>query len=127
MRLAGLRRGVYSKDSVKKLRKDRMSLKAKDSNVQDMYIRKVGELRAAGHMVIKGFRKLIKSEHNELAFDKGKIYETQLSFQTLQKNGVGEAPHIEGYLESASDADKGKYRLKGWFNEDGSIRIEIVQ
>ena len=127
MRLAGLRRGVYSKDSVKKLRKDRMSLKAKDSNVQDMYIRKVGELRAAGHMVVKGFRKLIKSEHNELAFDKGKIYETQLTFQTLQKNGVGEAPHIEGYLESASDADKGKYRLKGWFNEDGSIRIEIVQ
>ena len=104
-----------------------MSLKAKDSNVQDMYIRKVGELRAAGHMVVKGFRKLIKSEHNELAFDKGKIYETQLSFQTLQKTGVGEAPHIEGYLESASDADKGKYRLKGWFNEDGSIRIEIVQ
>ena len=127
MRLAGLRRGVYSKDSVKKLRKDRMSLKAKDSNVQDMYIRKVGELRAAGHMVVKGFRKLTKSEHNELAFDKGKIYETQLTYQTLQKNGVGEAPHIEGYLESASDADKGKYRLKGWFNEDGSIRIEIVQ
>ena len=127
MKLAGLRRGIYSKDSVKKLRKDRMSLKAKDSNVQDMYIRKVGELRAAGHMVVKGFSKLTKSEHNELAFDKGKIYETQLTYQTLQKNGVGEAPHIEGYLESASDADKGKYRLKGWFNEDGSIRIEIVQ
>lgn len=127
MRLAGLRRGTYSKDSVKQLRKNRMSLKAKDPNVQNEYIRKVGELRAAGHMVVKGFRKLIKSEHNELAFDKGKIYETQLSFQTLQKNGVGEAPHIEGYLESASDADRGKYRLKGWFNEDGSIRIEIVQ
>ncbi len=104
-----------------------MSLKAKDSNVQDMYIRKVGELRAAGHMVVKGFRKLIKSEHNELAFDKGKIYETQLSFQTLQKNGLGDAPHIEGYLESASDADNRPYRLKGWFNEDGSVRIEIVQ
>jgi len=127
MKLAGLKRNTYSKDKVKQLRKTRMSLKAKDSNVQDMYIRKVGELRAAGHMVVKGFRKLIKSEHNELAFDKGKIYETQLTFQTLQKNGVGEAPHIEGYLESASDADKGKYRLKGWFNEDGSIRIEIVQ
>jgi hypothetical protein len=127
MKLAGLKRNTYSKDKVKQLRKNRMSLKAKDSNVQDMYIRKVGELRAAGHMVIKGFRKLIKSEHNELAFDKGKIYETQLSFQTLQKNGLGDAPHIEGYLESASDADKGRYRLKGWFNEDGSLRIEIVQ
>lgn len=127
MRLAGLRRGVYSKDSVKKLRKDRMSLKAKDPIKQSEYIRKVGELRAAGHMVVKGFRRLIKSENGELGIDKGKIYETQLTYQTLQKNGVGEAPHIEGYLESASDADKGKYRLKGWFNEDGSIRIEIVQ
>jgi hypothetical protein len=127
MKVKGLGRAIYSKDKVKQLRKNRMSLKAKDSNVQDMYIRKVGELRAAGHMVVKGFRKFIKSEHNELAFDKGKIYETQLSFQTLQKNGLGDAPHIEGYLESASDADTRPYRLKGWFNEDGSVRIEIVQ
>ena len=127
MKLRGLGRATYSKDKVKQLRKNRMSLKAKDSNVQDVYIRKVGELRAAGHMVVKGFRKLIKSEHNELAFDKGKIYETQLSFQTLQKNGLGDAPHIEGYLESASDSDNRPYRLKGWFNEDGSVRIEIVQ
>ena len=127
MKVKGLGRAIYSKDKVKQLRKNRMSLKAKDSNVQDMYIRKVGELRAAGHMVVKGFRKLIKKEHNELAFDKGKIYETQLSFQTLQKNGLGDAPHIEGYLESASDADTRPYRLKGWFNEDGSVRIEIVQ
>ena len=127
MKVKGLGRATYSKDKVKQLRKNRMSLKAKDSNVQDMYIRKVGELRAAGHMVVKGFRKLIKSEHNELAFDKGKIYETQLSFQTLQKNGLGDAPHIEGYLESVSDADGKPYRLKGWFNEDGSVRIEIVQ
>lgn len=127
MKLSGLGRATYSKDKVKQLRKNRMSLKAKDSNVQDMYIRKVGELRAAGHMVVKGFRKLIKKEDDELAFDNGKIYKTQLLFETLQKNGLGDAPHIEGYLESASDADKGKYRLKGWFNEDGSIRIEIVQ
>ena len=127
MKLAGLKRNTYSKDKVKQLRKNRMSLKAKDSNMQDMYIRKVGELRAAGHMVVKGFRKLIKSEDDELAFDNGKIFKTQLTFETLQKNGVGEAPHIEGYLESASDADRGRYRLKGWFNEDGSLRIEIVQ
>jgi hypothetical protein len=40
---------------------------------------------------------------------------------------LGDAPHIEGYLESASDADNRPYRLKGWFNEDGSVRIEIVQ
>lgn len=127
MKLRGLGRATYSKDKVKQLRKNRMSLKAKDSNVQDMYIRKVGELRAAGHMVVKGFRKLIKTKDDDLAFDNGKIYKTQLLFETLQKNGLGEAPHIEGYLESASDADNRPYRLKGWFNEDGSVRIEIVQ
>jgi hypothetical protein len=127
MKVKGLGRAIYSKDKVKQLRKNRMSLKAKDSNAQDMYIRKVGELRAAGHMVVKGFRKLIKKEDDELAFDNGKIYKTQLLFETLQKNGLGDAPHIEGYLESASDADGKPYRLKGWFNEDGSVRIEIVQ
>jgi hypothetical protein len=127
MKVKGLGRAIYSKDKVKQLRKNRMSLKAKDSNVQDMYIRKVGELRAAGHMVVKGFRKLIQSENDEFGIDNGKIYETQLSFRTHQKNGHGDAPHIEGYLESASDADNRPYRLKGWFNEDGSVRIEIVQ
>jgi hypothetical protein len=127
MKLRGLGRTTYSKDKVKQLRKNRMSLKAKDSNVQDMYIRKVGELRAAGHMVVKGFRKLIKKEDDDLTFDNGKIYKTQLLFETLQKNGLGDAPHIEGYLESASDADNRPYRLKGWFNKDGSVRIEIVQ
>ena len=127
MKVKGLGRAIYSKDKVKQLRKNRMSLKAKDSNVQDMYIRKVGELRAAGHMVVKGFKKLIKSEHAEYGIDNGKIYETSVSFRTLQKNGFGDAPHISGYLESASDADNRPYRLKGWFNEDGSVRIEIVQ
>lgn len=127
MKLAGLKRNVYSKDKVKQLRRNRMSLKAKDPNVQSMYINKIGELRAAGHLVVKGFKKLIKSEDEEYGVDNGKLYTTKLEFRTLQKNGVGEAPHIEGYLESASDADKSKYRLKGWFNEDGSLRIEIVQ
>ena len=53
MKLAGLKRNTYSKDKVKQLRKNRMSLKAKDPNMQNEYIRKVGELRAAGHMVVK--------------------------------------------------------------------------
>jgi hypothetical protein len=34
-------------------------------------------------------------------------------------------PHVTGYLTSAHDNDK-QYRLKGWFNEDGVLRIEIV-
>jgi len=119
-------RKEYSKDKVKQLRVNRNTLKPKDPLLADAYTKKVGKLRAAGHFTIGGFRKLIQSEHAELAIDNGKIYETQLSFRTLQKNGYGDAPHISGYLQSASDADKSKYRLKGWFNEDGTIRIELV-
>jgi hypothetical protein len=121
-----MRRKEYTKDKVKQLRVQRHLLKASDANVQLLYASKVGKLRAAGHFTISGFRKLIKTEHGELAISNGKIYQTQLSFETIQKNGFGDAPHISGYLESASDADRNKYRLKGWFNEDGTIRIELV-
>jgi hypothetical protein len=41
------------------------------------------------------------------------------------KNGMDDRPHFDGYLRSASEVDK-KYKLKGWFNEDGTIRIELV-
>jgi hypothetical protein len=121
-----MRRREYNKDKVKQMRVNRNTLRARDPLVADLYAQKVGKLRAAGHFTIGGFRKLIKSEHGELAVSDGKIYKTELSFETIQKNGNGDAPHISGYLVSASDADKGKYRLKGWFNEDGTIRIELV-
>ena len=44
----------------------------------------------------------------------------------IQKAELGDAPHIRGYLQSASESDP-LYHLKGWFNEDGSIRIELVK
>ena len=121
-----VRRKEYSKDKVKQLRVNRNTLKPKDPLLADAYAKKVGKLRAAGHFTIGGFRKLIQSENDEFGIDNGKIYETSVSFRTLQKNGFGDAPHISGYLESVSDADINKYRLKGWFNEDGTIRIELV-
>jgi hypothetical protein len=121
-----MRRKEYTKDKVKQMRVNRNSLKASDKNMQDLYALRVGKLRAAGHFTISGFQKIIKSENAEFGVDNGKIYETSVSFRTLQKNGFGDAPHISGYLESASDADRNKYRLKGWFNEDGTIRIELV-
>ena len=120
------RRKEYSKDKVKQLRVNRNLLKPKDPLLADAYTKKVGKLKAAGHFTISGFKKLIKSEHAELGIDNGKIYQTELSFRTLEKIGHGDAPHISGYLQSASDADKSKYRLKGWFNQDGTIRIELV-
>ena len=49
----------------------------------------------------------------------------KLEYQMYNKNGMDDRPHFDGYLRSASEVDK-KYKLKGWFNEDGTIRIELV-
>jgi hypothetical protein len=121
-----MRRREYSKDKVKQMRVNRNTLKPIDPLVADLYAKKVGKLRAAGHFTIDGFKKLTKSRQGDLGGDLGALYETEVSFRNFQKTGTGDKPHISGYLESASDADKGKYRLKGWFNEDGTIRIELV-
>jgi hypothetical protein len=122
-----MRRKEYSKDRVKQLCVQRNLLKSLNADKQDFYAKKVGKLRAAGHFTIGGFTKFTKTNTNiGFAGDNAGIYTTELSFRTLQKDGTGDAPHISGYLQSASDADKVKYRLKGWFNEDGTIRIELV-
>jgi len=122
-----VRRKEYSKDKVKQLRVNRNLLKPLDAEKQDFYAKKVGKLRAAGHFIIGGFKKLTKSR-TTIGFegDTSAVYKTEILFKTLEKIGHGDAPHISGYLQSASDADKSKYRLKGWFNEDGTIRIELV-
>ena len=121
-----IRHKEYSKDKVKQMRVNRNKLKPIDPLVADVYAKKVGKLRAAGHFTIDGFKKLTKSRQGDLGGDLGALYETEVSFRNFQKIGTGDKPHISGYLESASDADKGKYRLKGWFNENGTIRIELV-
>jgi hypothetical protein len=53
------------------------------------------------------------------------LKETRITFATFIEKGMGERPHMTGYLTSASDSDK-QYKLKGWFNEDGTFRIELV-
>jgi len=122
-----MRRKEYSKDKVKQLSFQRNSLTALDVERQEFYTKKVGKLRAAGHFTIGGFKKLTKTR-TTIGFkgDTSAVYKTEILFKTLEKIGHGDAPHISGYLQSASDADKVKYRLKGWFNEDGTIRIELV-
>ena len=118
------RRKEYSKDKVKQMRVNRNTLRAKDPLVADLYAQKVGKLRAAGHFNISGFSNYTKSAISKT--EQGAVIANQITFNRFQKAGIGEMPHITGYLTSASDADKSKYRLKGWFNEDGTIRIELV-
>jgi hypothetical protein len=54
------------------------------------------------------------------------IKKHSVKFTTVLQDGShGDAPHLTGYLESGNEIDS-KYRIKGWFNEDGTIRIELV-
>jgi len=48
-----------------------------------------------------------------------------VEFELYNQQGMNDRPHFDGYLRSASEVDK-QYRLKGWFNEDGTIRLELV-
>lgn len=123
MRFAGTKRAVYTKQKVKELRSNRIQTKPKKEGVSLEQVQHyLGKLQAAGHMKIGVFRKLnIDSEIGE----RGVIKTHQIEFNTYAEKGMEDKPHVTGYLTSAHDNDK-QYRLKGWFNEDGVLRIEIV-
>jgi len=39
----------------------------------------------------------------------------------------GEKPHVSGYIQSSSSSDGKPYKIIGWFNEDGRLRVEIIK
>ena len=129
---AGTKRGKYTKDKVQQMRTTRILSKPKKETIsQEFWDRKLGKLQAAGHLKLNGFGKmeigLTKSDdifsNSKTIFKKHRIEFTT----ALQDGTYGDAPHLTGYLESASNADKKPYRIKGWFNEDGTIRLELVE
>jgi hypothetical protein len=123
--LRGTKRKEYNSAKVRKMRSERMLTRAKKDGVtNDQVQHYLGKLQAAGHMRI----------HNMSSFNvditKGvnpgqTLKETQITFATFLEKGMSDKPHMTGYLQSASDSDK-QYKLKGWFNEDGTFRIELV-
>jgi len=128
--LRGTKRKEYSTERVRKMRMQRELTKAKKDGVSDSQVQHyLGKLQAAGHMKVNGFRSM-KVEQNvvkdtftdELG---GVTKSINVEYQMYNKNGMDDRPHFDGYLRSASEVDK-KYKLKGWFNEDGTIRIELV-
>tara|TARA_R110000796_G_scaffold31669_1_gene83786 strand:+ start:237 stop:437 length:201 start_codon:yes stop_codon:yes gene_type:complete len=42
-------------------------------------------------------------------------------------NNYGDKPHFTGYVQSASNADTKPYKVNAWLNENGQIRLEIVE
>ena len=128
--LRGTKRKEYSTERVRKMRMDRVLTKAKKDGVSDSQLQHyLGKLQAAGHMKVNGFRSMgVDQERVVDSFtnESGGVKKTiKLEYQMYNLNGMDDKPHFDGYLRSASEVDK-RYKLKGWFNEDGTIRIELV-
>ncbi len=125
-------RKKYCREKVQKMRAELASRKSNREGISDAtYQSFLGKLQAAGHLKIEGFKK-INIDTIELNVpllpndDGGKLQTYNIEFQTSMNNQMkGNRPHISGYLTSASEKDK-EYKLKGWFNEDGTIRLELV-
>jgi len=125
--LIGTKRKAYSASKVRKMRSDRLLTKAKKDGVSNDQVQHyLGKLQAAGHMRLGGMTSFdVKSERSGNELSENIINTTTIKFNTVVEKGMGERPHMTGYLTSASDSDK-QYKLKGWFNEDGTFRIELV-
>ena len=134
MRFAGTKRKQYTSERVRQMRNERTLVKAKKDGVSDSQVQHyLGKLQAAGHMKVNGFRSMNIEQTVDtpdpfaqtLGMTGGVVKHTKLEFQTYNQKGMNDRPHFDGYLRSASEVDK-QYKLKGWFNEDGTIRIELV-
>jgi hypothetical protein len=125
--LRGTKRKAYSASKVRKMRSDRLLTKAKKEGItNDQVQHYLGKLQAAGHMRLGGMTSFdVKSERSGNELSENIINTTTIKFNTILEKGMGERPHMTGYLTSANDSDK-QYKLKGWFNEDGTFRIELV-
>ena len=124
--LRGTKRNPYSASKVRKMRSERLLTKAKKEGVSDEQVQHyLGKLQAAGHMRLSGMASFDAKIDADTFTPERAIKNTTIKFNTILDKGMGEKPHMVGYLTSASDSDK-QYKLKGWFNEDGTFRIELV-
>jgi hypothetical protein len=124
--LRGTKRNPYSSSRVRKMRSDRMLTKAKKDGVSNDQVQfYLGKLQAAGHMRLSGMRSFDTKIDADVFSDGKAIKSTTIKFDAIIEKGMGERPHMTGYLTSANDLDN-QYKLKGWFNEDGTFRIELV-
>jgi hypothetical protein len=123
--LRGTKRKPYTSSRVRKMRNERMLVRAKKDGVSNDQVQfYLGKLQAAGHMRLNNMSSF--DVQIEAGVNPGQaLKETRITFATFIEKGMGDKPHMTGYLTSASDNDK-QYKLKGWFNEDGTLRIELV-
>ena len=129
MRFTGTKRQQYTAERVSKMRMERALVKAKKDGVSDSQVQHyMGKLQAAGHMRVNGFKNMkIDSQAMGIGIQPDTEYlkTMNVEFELYNQKGMNDRPHFDGYLRSASEVDK-QYRLKGWFNEDRTIRLELV-
>jgi hypothetical protein len=120
-------RNKYNKDVVKRISERRTKLKPSNPDVSDAEFQSyIGELKAAGHLYSRGVVTMSPSDTVDSNGGTSTIY--TLKFRTkVYKIGNGEPPHFDGYLESKYDKDKSQYKIHGWLNQDGTIRLELVK
>ena len=126
----GTKRNMYSPEKVRNMRSERKTKKAKVDGCDDAtYQHCLGDLIGAGHLKISGFTKMETDITNDMSpiTQTGVVIKHTIEFDSYKhsdRDGVRQ--HLEGYLSSGHPNDP-TFRLKGWFNEDGSIRIELVK
>jgi hypothetical protein len=135
MRFAGTKRNTYTSEKVRQMRSERKTKKANVDGVTDaQYQHSLGDLIGAGHLSIMGFNHLDITTTVDttplgqaLGMSKNTLIKHNLEFNSYQHSDRdGVRPHMEGYLSSGHPNDP-RFKLKGWFNEDGTIRIELVK
>jgi hypothetical protein len=93
-----------------------------------MYQHSLGDLIGAGHLLINGFENVNAeiSLIQSAGTTSGTHVKRQLTFNSYIENGRQERPHVSGYLSSGHPNDP-VFKIKGWFNDDGVLRIELVK
>jgi hypothetical protein len=109
------------------MRSERLLTKAKKDGVSNEQVQHyLGKLQAAGHMRLHGMTSFDVSVEKSASVNiESLIKTTTIKFSSMVERGMSDRPHMTGYLTSANDSDN-QYKLKGWFNEDGTFRIELV-
>lgn len=126
---AGTKRNTYTQVKIKQMRSERKHKKAKvDGIPDDVYIQTMGDLIGAGHLRFVGVNN-INLERQDIVFPQpgGKLIRKKIELEKVCREniGVGERPDMVGYLKSGHPKDP-SFKLKGWINEDGTIRLELV-
>jgi hypothetical protein len=129
MRFSGTKRNIYTSEKVRQMRSERKTKKANVDGVSDkMYQHSLGDLIGAGHLLINGFENVNAeiSMVQPTGSPGGTHVKRQLTFNSYIENGRQERPHVSGYLSSGHPNDP-VFKIKGWFNDDGVLRIELVK